>query len=441
MPAMTPKALDPMAGIDLPAAYPGLSVGVVPSENLKRQFEHGVKMNRFARYDMHAMRDRAQAVFKRNFQRVIQLGSLREAAASGVDAIAVLDILAEGRGRNWKFSAGSLLFAPDGRKLEEVRGEKAVEFQAFNTGSVIEAAFYGAIDQMEAALRNSSALGGLAASKGGRPASAPEPRARVYRSDADAPKYRLPEDPQAYALVVGVEKYAKLPPAEFAERDARSVRAHLHALGVPERNIVLLTGVEASRAGLSKHLEVWLANNVGPDSTVYFYYSGHGAPDVKTRQAYLVPIDGDPKYLEVTGYPLTRLYETLGGLPAKRVLVALDSCFSGAGGRSIVPRGTRPLITKLERAPVRGNVTVLSASGADEITGTAAEQGHGLFTYHLLKGLNGDGRDTHGRLTVTSLFDYLKDQVADAAKRADNRDQHPTLAGAETPWVLRALKP
>ncbi len=435
MPAMTPRAVDPMAGIDMPAAYPGLTVGVIPSENLKKQFEHGVKMSRFARYDMVAMRDRAQDVFKRNFKGVVKLGSVAEAAAAGVDAVAVLDVLAEGRGRGWKFSAGALLFSPDGRKLDEARGEKAIQFRSFNTGPEIEAAFYDAISQMETVLRHSPALGGLAAAKGG--VVKPEPRARVYRSDADTPRYRGAQDPNAYALIVGVETYANLPPAEFAERDARSVRAHLSALGVPDRNIVLLTGAEASRAGLSKNLEAWLANNVSRESTVYFYYSGHGAPDVKTREAYLVPADGDPRYLEVTGYPVARLYKTLADLPVKRVLVALDSCFSGAGGRSVIPRGTRPLVTELRQAPLGGNLTVLAASDADEITGTAESQGHGLFTYHLLTGLNGAGRDPGGRVTVDSLYGYLKDRVADAAKR-DNRDQHPTLRGSGADWVLRA---
>ena len=41
----------------------------------------------------------------------------------------------------------------------------------------------------------------------------------------------------------------------------------------------------------------------GEDSTVYFYYSGHGAPDLKTGQAYLVPWDGDAQFLKDTALP------------------------------------------------------------------------------------------------------------------------------------------
>ena len=65
---------------------------------------------------------------------------------------------------------------------------------------------------------------------------------------------------------------------------------------------------------------------------MFIYYSGHGAPNTKTGDAYLVPYDGDPSFIEQTGYPLKKLYESLNKLQAKEIIVALDSCFSGAEG-------------------------------------------------------------------------------------------------------------
>jgi len=52
-------------------------------------------------------------------------------------------------------------------------------------------------------------------------------------SDVDAPKYKDAEQPQNFAVIVGVEKYVDLPAAQFAERDAAAVHAHLLALGYP----------------------------------------------------------------------------------------------------------------------------------------------------------------------------------------------------------------
>lgn len=270
-----------------------------------------------------------------------------------------------------------------------------------------------------------------AAAETARPA-APAPAAVVYKSDVDAPGYKVSENPDAYALVIGVEKYNTLPEARFAERDAKAMNAHLLAMGYPQRNIVLLTGSQATRTGLVKNLEAWLPNNVTESSTVMFYFSGHGAPDAKSSQAYLVPMDGDPQYLEETAYPIKRLYAKLAALKAKRVVVALDSCFSGAGGRSVLAAGTRPLVAKMEIAPGEGKIVSLSASSSDEITGALEEQGHGLFTYQLLKALT----ETAGRGTVGEVYAALKPRVQDEARR-QNRAQTPQAFGRSLDGGLR----
>ncbi|MDD5304407.1 MAG: caspase family protein, partial [Elusimicrobia bacterium] len=203
-----------------------------------------------------------------------------------------------------------------------------------------------------------------------------------------APNYSSVPTAEDYAVVVGIENYPDLPAATYAERDAAAAKSFIRALGVPERNIVLLTGSRATKTGMEKTLEAWLPNNVSEKSRVYVYYSGHGAPDTKTGDAYLVPSDGDPQYLAQTGYPLKRLYAKLGQLKAKSVLVALDSCFSGAGGRSVLAKGTRPLVGKVDMAvQAEGKVSVISASAGDQISGTNDEAGYGLFTYNFLQGL------------------------------------------------------
>lgn len=100
----------------------------------------------------------------------------------------------------------------------------------------------------------------------------------------------------------------------------------------------------ATKSAIEKTIEAWLKNKTKSDSRVFIYYSGHGAPEAKTGDAYIIPFDRDPNYLEVTGYPLKRLYDNLGKLQAKEVVVALDACFSGSGGRSVLAEGARPLV-------------------------------------------------------------------------------------------------
>lgn len=252
------------------------------------------------------------------------------------------------------------------------------------------------------------------------------PLPATINSAVDTPSYSQAENADDFALVIGISKYESLPEATFADRDAEAVRRHLIALGFPPRHIQLLQNQSATRSKIAAYVGDWLPNNVKPDSRVFFYYSGHGAPDAKTEQAYLVPADGDPNYLSQTGYPLSELYKHLNALPAKEVLVALDSCFSGAGGRSVLPAGARPLITQVKLAPeASGKAVVLAAAKGTQISGVMGEQGHGLFTYFLLKGLNGAAAKD-GQVTWQTLYEYLKPKVEDEA-HLTNRDQSPQL--------------
>lgn len=98
-------------------------------------------------------------------------------------------------------------------------------------------------------------------------------------SDVDKPGYSSVERSDALAVVIGVEKYSSLPAADFAERDAEAVRLHLMAMGYPPRNVYYLAGAQATRGKISQALNTWLPARATEGSTVFFYYSGHGAPD------------------------------------------------------------------------------------------------------------------------------------------------------------------
>ncbi|MRS01763.1 hypothetical protein EG832_00810 [bacterium] len=245
-------------------------------------------------------------------------------------------------------------------------------------------------------------------------------------SDVDKPAYRISERKNDFAVVVGISRYLEIPEAQFAERDAEAVKNHLLAMGLPSRNVVHLSGERAGYKAIEKFVETWLPKNTDEQSRVYFYFSGHGSPDPQTGKAYLLPYDGDPSFLENTGYPISRLYSKLNSLPAQEVIVILDACFSGAGGRSVLAKGARPLVLTSDKVTIPAKLTVFAAAEGDQITSTLEDQGHGTFTYYFLKGISGDARDTAGAVTAKRLYSYLKPKVQDAARR-QNRNQDPVL--------------
>jgi hypothetical protein len=264
----------------------------------------------------------------------------------------------------------------------------------------------------------------------GKPVEAVSPL--VAQSDVDdLPAAKIKSNKNAYAIVIGIEEYRqKLPKADFAVHDARTMTEYLtKVLGYPEENVVTLTNQNAALGDFVKYFEKWLPNNVENGSTVFVYYSGHGSPNPKTGDAYLVPYDGDPSFIDQTGYSLKRMYEVLGKLPAKKIIVALDSCFSGAGGRSVLAKGARPLVMNLQTAfaPAQ-NMTILAAASGDQISSTYDEKGHGLFTYFLLKGIkNEDVAKPDGSIEFDSLFSYLRPQVERIARKQYNNEQSPQL--------------
>ena len=264
----------------------------------------------------------------------------------------------------------------------------------------------------------------------------PDALQAAVRSDIDdVPSLNRPQKKNAYAVVIGIESYRqKLPKADYAANDAKLVGEYLtRTLGYPEENVVTLLNDHATNVDLVKYFEKWLPNNVEKGGTVFVYYSGHGAPDTKTGTAYLVPYDGDPSFIAETGYSLKRLYDALGKLPAKEIVVALDSCFSGSGGRSVIAKGMRPLVMNLQdKMSLPRNVTVLAASAGEQTSSTYDEKGHGLFTYFLLKGIkNEDVVKPDGSIKLDDLFSYVKPQVERIARRQYNNEQTPQLIGTK----------
>jgi uncharacterized caspase-like protein len=255
-------------------------------------------------------------------------------------------------------------------------------------------------------------------------------------SDVDElPLMKIKPNKYFYAIVIGIENYRqKLPKADYAVSDAKLVSEYLSkTMGYPQENIVTLTNEHATKSDFEKYFEQWLVNHVEKESTIFVYYSGHGAPNPKTGDAYLVPYDGDPSFIAQTGYSLKKLYAALGKLPVKEIIVTLDSCFSGAGGRSVLAKGARPLVMNFQsNIFLSKNMTVLSASSGEQISSTYDEKGHGLFTYFMLKGIkNEDVVKPDGSIKMEDLFNYLKPQVERIARKQYNNEQTPQLIGAK----------
>lgn len=451
---------DPLANFGTGAAktspYANLTIGVIFTNNtrlslmslasnrdLARAKDANLNRAVIAELDPEGAGDKLSRLFSARFKDVRMAESPEAAREKGCDLVAAVDLkvhLTQAAPGTTSVELSASFADLRGAPLGVFSGTGTVKLGWFSMGTFGFADSYAqALAGVAGSLDRSESLGAFAANKPGAKAPAAEPASVSFVSDVDRPTFKIRERLDDFAVVVGVERYSNdLPAALFAERDARAVKDHLVSLGYPERNIKLLTGSRAVRSSLEAYLEDWLPRNIKDDSRVFFYFSGHGAPDTASGQAYLVPWDGDPNFLNKTAFPLKKLYSDLNALRAKSVVVALDSCFSGAGGRSVLSEGARPLVGRVDTAiDPGGKIVLFAAASAREITSVLKEQGHGMFTYYFLKGLDdaAQAKDSKG-LSARSLYEYLKPKVQDAASR-QNRDQTPVLDGLTNLEIAR----
>jgi hypothetical protein len=234
--------------------------------------------------------------------------------------------------------------------------------------------------------------------------------------------------PQNLALIIGVESYRDLPRVEHARADAEAVRNYLRdVLDLPDDHIVLLTDGNASLTDINKYVDGWLPRMARGADRLYFYFAGHGSPDVTSGAAHLVPFDGDPRFLQQTALDLGQLYARLARSGVKEVVVMLDACFTGSGGRSVLPRGARPLVRVTTPARPPAPVVVMTAAGPSQITGPYAAGGEGLFTHFLMEGLGGAAdADGDRQISADELIRYVRPRVGREARK-ENREQTPEL--------------
>src|SRR5439155_1198116 len=94
----------------------------------------------------------------------------------------------------------------------------------------------------------------------------------------------------------------------------------------------------------------FLARKTTRDDQVLIYYAGLGAPEADTTSKekdglakYLIPRNVQPESLRSTAFAMEEVQGILARIPAERVVLLLDTSYSGvAGGRSFAPSNARP---------------------------------------------------------------------------------------------------
>lgn len=198
------------------------------------------------------------------------------------------------------------------------------------------------------------------------------------------------------ALCVGIDCYANVPGLYGCVNDANSVKAALERNGDGTINfdtkIMSATNEETyiTRSMLKDAINDLFSSE---SEIAVLYFAGHGT--VEPEGGYLCTS-------EITradeGLSLDDVMVAVSNSKAQNNVIILDSCFSGAIGRSTIPEMTNYAILK-------NGTTLLAGCGPDEYA--SEENDHGVFTSLLVEALYGGAMTLLGDVTPGSIYAYI----------------------------------
>ena len=133
-----------------------------------------------------------------------------------------------------------------------------------------------------------------------------------------------------------------------------------------------------------------------------------------------------PKLLNQAALRRSQLFETIASTQPRSVTVVLDTCYSGSSRNEEVLLAQRGIVIEPIKQSIPSNFTVFLAAGMKQTAKMLDDAKHGLFSYYLMKGMEGDA-DTNKDKKITSgeLHEYV---LANVSRM--QRNQTPELQGS-----------
>ncbi len=251
---------------------------------------------------------------------------------------------------------------------------------------------------------------------------------------------------EKYALVVGINEFEHAKHLNYAANDAIGIADILTDEKVgrfPKDHVLRLVNGEATLAGVRTAIGT-IRERAKPDDLVVVYIASHGSPRGMDPNGVSYVVMHDTKIdtaanLYATSLQMIDLVEIMRrDVRAKRVVIILDTCFSGdaTGSRVSLVHSPSPDLgppsefsaaaDKFDDKNAKGVArVVISASKADEESQEDAKLQHGYFTYFLLDALKKNG----GSSPLSEIFESVRERTQQTVRERYNLLQTPTIRG------------
>jgi tetratricopeptide (TPR) repeat protein len=234
-----------------------------------------------------------------------------------------------------------------------------------------------------------------------------------------------PSHGKTYALLIGVNSYTEGNALQFAANDAEAFKSFLMSPRgglVAKDQIALLKNDKATKDGIHAAIRDLEKNAQGDQNTLIIFLAGHGA--LIKDKGYFLPYRSENEDPESTEYPMDRIGKLVKDEANRfsRVIAFVDICHANYSGDPLTGRKVRKELAQRNR-----RVGILMASGSEE---SAYEDDrfakHGVFTYFVLAGLNGDEL---GKTPPVITFNELKTYVSKNVSQFTANKQNPEGIG------------
>lgn len=303
------------------------------------------------------------------------------------------------------------VLSPDGRKYD-YSNERLVDYE---------------LPELTVDLASILAAGGISDGSGDTGGQGKEQTGEIITALSDVDK-NIPENKaestNKLVLVIANESYDNVAKVDAAYHDGKRFADYcVKTLGIPEQNVSFAPNASLGKMRSEIRRLERSVSSFGEPVDVIVYYAGHGMPDDATKNAYLLPVDGDPLLPAETGLSLENFYKLLSEMNARSVSVFLDACFSGARRDGEMLNKARAVVIQPKTAAPKGNMFILSAASGQETALPYREKNHGMFTYYLLRKL----QETKGNVTLKDLSEYVISNVSRQSALINKKPQTPTL--------------
>ncbi len=213
-----------------------------------------------------------------------------------------------------------------------------------------------------------------------------------------------------YALFIAVQEYDHWNPLRNPISDVEAIAGTLHDDYGFQTEIVR----NPTQLQIFRKLNEYRNRMYSPDDQLFVFFSGHGAYREESKEGFFIPKDGKANDDDGISYlPHSRLASIIDNIPCKRILIAIDACYSGTFDQRLAYRGNESSSgamsvaerTRFIERQLRYKARLYLTSGGNERTPDGER--YSPFTEKMLQTLRTQGAGD-GIITTSELFGTME---------------------------------